>query len=533
MTKTSSTHNVLNQPPPLLDDDLYQDDPALDTLVRHYEAEGHVADLAAFGRLAGKAEHRRHGDLANRHEPVLHTHDRFGNRVDQVEFHPSWHHLMATSIEAGMQSVCWTRRSGWVARCAYNYLDSQIEAGHWCPISMTGAAVATLGDAFPDWTRRLTASQYQPTLAPIESKPSALCGMGMTEKQGGSDVRANTTRAEADGDGWFKITGHKWFTSAPSSDCFLVLAQTDSGLSCFLMPQVLEDGSRNGIRIMRLKDKLGNRSNASAEVEFDGARARLVGDEGRGVMTILPMVSVTRLDCVASSAGLMRQAVSQARHHVSHRRAFGEALIDQPLMRNVIADLEIEARAATALTMSVAATFDHDDEESASIRRILTPLAKYWVTKRCTGVVREAMECLGGNGYVEDSGLPRLFRESPVNAIWEGSGNVIALDVLRVLAREPEAVALLMDRAELLRPIDRGVGRHLDDVADLLGSPTEATARILTEKLALVAQTVSLLALGDTQFVETFVRSRLMGESGHMYGTLAPELVLDRLVETG
>jgi putative acyl-CoA dehydrogenase len=538
VTGANPTHRVLNQPPPLLDDDLYQGDPVLDTLLRHHEADHHVVDLAGFGRRAGTAEHRRHGELANRHEPVLHTHDRFGHRIDEVEFHPSWHHLMAASMETGMQSVCWNSRAGWVARCAYNYLDSQIEAGHWCPISMTGAAVATLGDAFPAWTRRLTASQYQPTSAPIGSKPSALCGMGMTEKQGGSDVRANTTRAEridsggGDGDGWFRITGHKWFTSAPTSDGFLVLARTGSGLSCFLMPRVLDDGSRNAIRIVRLKDKLGNRSNASAEVEFDGALAQLVGEEGRGVATILPMVSVTRLDCAASSAALMRQAVTQARHHVRHREAFGSALIDKPLMRNVIADLEIEARAALAMTMSVATTFDHDDEESTSIRRILTPLAKYWITKRCTGVVREAMECLGGNGYVEESGMPRLFRESPVNAIWEGSGNVIALDVLRVLAREPHAVELLLDRAELLRSVGGGVGEYLDGVAEGIRSPGEATARVLTERLALVAQTLALTALDDPQLVEAFVRSRLLGESGNFYGTLPADLVMDRLVES-
>ncbi len=530
---SSPTHDVLNQPPPLTNDNLYAADPTLAQLVEHHHAGHHGRALTDFAATAGSTHYRRLGDLANRHDPVLHTHDRFGHRIDEVEFHPAWHELMATSLATGMQSVCWEAEGGWVARVAYNYLDSQIEAGHWCPISMTGAAVATLGDELPAWTARLKAPAYDPELAPIETKSSALCGMGMTEKQGGSDVRANTSVAVAAGDGWFEITGHKWFTSAPMSDAFLVLANTDAGLSCFLMPRVLDDGSRNRIRVMRLKDKLGNRSNASSELEFDGARALLVGAEGRGVVTILPMVSVTRLDCVAASAGLMRQAVTQARHHVRHRHAFGSALIDKPLMRNVLADLEIETRAATAMAVELGAAFDAHDPESAALRRILTPLAKYWVTKRCTGVVREAMECLGGNGYVEDSGMPRLFRESPLNAIWEGSGNVIALDVLRVLARDTAAVELVLDRARRLVDVDQRVGKYLDELAALVADPGEATARIITERLAVAAQAVSLLGVDDPALLEAHIRSRILGHRGMLYGALPADLARDHLVEGG
>ncbi|CAN5781649.1 acyl-CoA dehydrogenase family protein [soil metagenome] len=527
-------HLVTNQPPPLEDDDLF--DPVLSGLVQRHGGGAHLADLAAFGKLAGAADHRRLGELANRYEPVLHTHDRFGRRVDEVEFHHSWHELVDTSVSAGMHSVCWTAADGgWVARAAFNFMDSQIEAGHWCPISMTGAAVGALRHEpalAAEWEPRILARTYDPQLG--SAKPSALIGMGMTEKQGGSDVRANTTVATTAGDGnEYRVNGHKWFTSAPMCDAFLILAQAAGGVTCFLLPRLTPDGQRNGMHIQRLKDKLGNRSNASSELELHDAWVRRVGEEGRGVRTIIEMVTATRLDCIAGSAALMRQAVSQAIHHTRYRHAFGTALIDKPLMRNVLADLEIEVRAALHLTMRVAETFDGagDDPGEAALRRILTPIAKYWVTKQCTGVVREALECLGGNGYVEDSGLPRLFRESPLNAIWEGSGNVIALDVLRVAARQPGSVDALAEFLERGRGADPALDHHLDAVRALVSEPEdpEWQARRIAESLALAVQAVLLLD-GDPRTAEAFVASRIAAAHGPLYGTLPSAASIDHLL---
>lgn len=532
-----STHAVTNQPPPLEDDDLFGSDPLLGRLVERYDASHHADALQGFGKLAGRAGYRRWGEEANRHPPVLHTHDRYGNRVDEVEFHPSWHHLLETSVSHGMHSVCWDAQpGGWVARTVFNYLDSQIEAGHWCPISMTGAAVASLRhepDLADRWVPLLTANVYDPIPGPITHKSGALVGMGMTEKQGGSDVRANTTKATTlHTDGEFLITGHKWFTSAPMSDGFLVLAQTEGGLTCFLIPRWLEDGTQNRIQIQGLKDKLGNRSNASAELEFDDTLGHRVGEEGRGIPTIIEMVSVTRLDCVAGSAALMRQAVSQAHHHARHRRVFGDRLIDKPLMQNVLADLEIESRTATLLMMRLASAFDRagEDETEAGIRRLLTPIAKYWVTKRAPVVVGEALECLGGNGYVEDSGLPRLFRESPLNAIWEGSGNVIALDVMRVLTRSPESVDILLAEVESAIGGDPIVDRYLKDLKTETRRPTEAGARRLTEQLAIAAIAALLAPLEDETLFEGFLASRVKDDHGHLLGTLPPHLDLDSLL---
>lgn len=413
-----------------------------------------------------------------------------------------------------------------MARAAFNYLDSQIEAGHWCPISMTGAGVSSLRhqpDLAAIWEPLLTSNEYDPSPGPISGKRGALLGMGMTEKQGGSDVRAITSYATPlAADGEYLLTGHKWFTSAPMCDGFLVLAQTDGGLTCFLMPRWLEDGTRNPIRIQRLKDKLGNRSNASAELEFEDTWVRRVGDEGNGIRTIMEMVSATRLDCVAGSAALMRQAVSQGIHHSRHRRAFGSALIDKPLMRNVLADLEIEVRTALLLALRLAASFDHShaDPREDGMRRILNPVAKYWVTKRAPIVVGEALECLGGNGYVEESGLPRLFRESPLNAIWEGSGNVIALDVMRVLTRESDSAQIL------LHGIEESIGGHpatdefLAELRTEVSAPSEVSARRITEKLAIAAIAGQLAACGEEALFDVFAATRLAGDHGHLLGTL-------------
>ena len=527
-------HLVTNQPPPLEDDDLF--DPVLSGLVQRHGGGVHAGDLAAFGKRAGTAEYRRLGELANRYEPVLHTHDRYGHRIDEVEFHDSWHELLDTSLSAGMHSVCWTStEGGWVARAAFNVMDSQIEAGHWCPVSMTGAAVGALRHepaVAAQWEPRILARSYDPQLG--SAKASALIGMGMTEKQGGSDVRANTTAAVATGDDdEYRVNGHKWFTSAPMCDAFLILAQAPGGVTCFLLPRSTPDGERNGMHIQRLKDKLGNRSNASCELEFHDAWVQRVGDEGRGVPTIIEMVTATRLDCIAGSTALMRQAVSQAIHHTRHRHAFGSALIDKPLMRNVLADLEIEVRAALHLTMRVAETFDRSggDPDEAALLRILTPIAKYWVTKQCTGVVREAMECLGGNGYVEESSLPRLFRESPLNAIWEGSGNVIALDVLRVAARQPGSLETLLDFLDRARGADSALDRHLDAVRALVTEPEdpEWQARRISEALALATQAV-LLIDGDPFVAEAFIRSRLAERHAAQYGTMPTGTDVDQLL---
>ena len=450
----SVTHEVVNQPPPLGDIDLWSADPILSRAVEG-QAAWATDLLAAFGRQAGTMETRQLARDANRYEPQLITHDRFGNRVDRVDFHPAWHSLMERAVGAGVHSLGWTddRPGSQVARTALMFLDSQIEQGHGCPISMTSSVIPSLRmneTLAAAWEHRLMSNIYDPTFGPVEGKAGALMGMGMTEKQGGSDVRANTTTATP-ADGIHRLTGHKWFTSAPMCDAFLVLAKTDDGLSCFLVPRFLPDGSKNRILIQRLKDKLGNRSNASAEIEFDKTAGWMVGEEGRGVQTIIEMVAGTRLDCVTGSAALMRQSLTQAAWHVAHRRAFGRVLIDQPAMTNVIADLELETEAATLMMTRLAACFDaaDGDERERTLKRIATPIAKYWVTKRTTAVVREAMECLGGNGYVEESELPRWFRESPLNAIWEGTGNVIALDLLRAATREPAAIDVLLDEIGL------------------------------------------------------------------------------------
>ncbi|WP_077058347.1 acyl-CoA dehydrogenase family protein [Streptomyces sp. MP131-18] len=541
---TRSTHSVTNQVPPLVGYDVFRADAALaEAFARHVgpaHAEEATAELSALGEAAGSAEAQEWGAQANAHPPALRTHDRYGHRIDEVDFHPAWHRLLERAVAAGLTDA-WSRPDGQLRRAAGFLVWTQVEAGHGCPVSMTHSAVPALR-AQPElaavWEPLLTSRTYEPGLRPAGRKAGVLAGMGMTEKQGGSDVRANTTRAEPLAEpGAYALTGHKWFCSAPMSDAFLVLARAPGGLTCFLLPRVLPDGTRNAFRIQRLKDKLGNRSNASAEVEFDGGTvAWRVGEEGRGVPTIIEMVGATRLDCVAGSAAIMRQAVAQAVHHAAHREAFGGKLIDKPLMENVLADLAIESEAATALTLRLAAACDAAAAGSAQDRHLLrlaVPAAKYWVTKRCTPLVAEALECLGGNGYVEESGMPRLLRESPLNSIWEGSGNVQALDVLRALQREPGALNAFL--AEVGRAagadhrLDAAIKALLTELSDLDG--IEGRARRLVERLALVLQGALLVQHAPPAVADAFCAARLGGEGGAAFGTLPRAAGLAAVVE--
>ncbi|MGW0965659.1 acyl-CoA dehydrogenase family protein [Streptomyces sp. NPDC002516] len=536
----ASTHTVTNQAPPLVGYDVFAADRALAEAVdRHLDPEllqEAREELSSLGRTTGSAQVQEWGALANENPPKLRTHDRYGNRIDEVDFHPAWHRLLGKGVSAGLTSA-WTRPGGHLRRAAGFVIWTQAEAGNGCPLSMTHAAVPALR-ADPalaaEWVPRLTSAVYDQELRPASRKAGALFGMGMTEKQGGSDVRANTTGASPLAeDGTYALTGHKWFCSAPMSDGFLVLAQAPGGLTCFLVPRVLEDGTRNVFRIQRLKDKLGNRSNASSEVEFEGTWARRVGDEGRGVRTIIEMVAATRLDCVLGSASLMRQAVAQAIHHSTYREAFGGRLIDKPLMRNVLADLALESEAATTLAMRLAAAYDDGSEQERAFLRLAVPAAKYWVTKRCTPVAVEALECLGGNGYVEESGMPRLLRESPLNSIWEGAGNVQALDVLRALQREPGALDAYLREVGQARGadhrLDGAIKNLLTELADLEG--IEARARRLVERIALVLQGSLLVRYAPPEVADAFCASRLGGDWGTGFGTLPHSLDLATVVE--
>jgi putative acyl-CoA dehydrogenase len=535
-----STHTVTNQVPPLVGYDVFSADRALAAAVeRHLEPdlrEEVLGELAALGRTSGSAQVQEWGRLANENPPRLLTHDRYGNRVDEVEFHSSWHRLLGKGVSAGL-TAAWDRPAGHLRRAAAFLVWTQVEAGNGCPLSMTHAAVPALRtdpDLAAEWEPRLTSMIYDRELRPAHLKAGALFGMGMTEKQGGSDVRANTTSARPLAeDGTYELTGHKWFCSAPMSDGFLVLAQAPGGLTCFLVPRVLRDGTRNVFRIQRLKDKLGNRSNASAEVEFDGTWARRVGEEGRGVRTIIGMVAATRLDCVLGSAGLMRQAVAQAVHHCTYREAFGGKLVDKPLMRNVLADLALESEAATTLALRLAAACDDGGEQERALLRIAVPAAKYWVTKRCPPVAVEAAECLGGNGYVEESGMPRLVRESPLNSVWEGAGNVQALDVLRALQREPGALDAYLREVGQARGadhrLDAAIKNLLTELADLEG--VEGRARRLAERLALVLQGSLLVRFAPPQVADAFCAGRLGGDAGAAFGTLPHTLDLASVVE--
>jgi putative acyl-CoA dehydrogenase len=534
--QTYATHEVRNQVPPLEGRNLFLDHTALvEGLAR--EGGGWAHDRAVEVGAFWGGEPQAWGVQANDNPPVLQTHDRFGNRLDAVEFHPAWHQLLARGVHDEMHALPWNdpQPGAQVARAAIYMSGTQAEAGFGCPITMTFAAVPALR-ATPsiadEWIPRLTARGYDGALKPASEKPGAICGMAMTEKQGGSDVRANTTVAtpiDGGGEGAeYLLVGHKWFCSAPMSDLFLVLAQTDEGLSCFAVPRFLPDGTKNsGFQLQRLKDKLGNKSNASSEVEFKGAWGQMLGEPGRGVPTIIEMVGHTRLDCVMGAAGGMRTAVSLATWHAMHRAAFGKTLIDQPLMRNVLADLAVESEAATALTLRLCRAYDEaaaGDARADLFKRLATAVAKYHVCKRVPNHAFEALECLGGNGYVEASGMPRLYREAPLCSIWEGSGNVMALDVLRALSRSPESLDVFFEELHTATGQDARYDAYVQTVRDELSRPDELEhrARRVVERMALALQASQLLRHAPAVIADAFVATRLAGDGGMHYGTLPP-----------
>jgi len=523
------THEVSNQPPPFGGRNLWADDVALAEAVQREGGAAFVGQLARYGGLAGD-ELYRIGFDANRDRPRLRTHDAQGHRIDTVEFHPAYHQLMTAAKTHGVAGLSWHdgRPGAHVARAALSYLHHQAEAGTSCPLTMTHAAVAVLRQdpSLAVWADKAAAPHYDPRDVPIADKAGITLGMGMTEKQGGSDVRSNTTRAEPQADGGYALVGHKWFFSAPMSDGFLVLAQAPGGLSCFLMPRRLPDGNRNAFRLMRLKDKLGDWSNASSEVELCGAWAQRVGEEGRGVATIIGMVMMTRLDCMLGAAAEIRMALAQALHHTRHRSSFGTRLSEQPLMANVLADLAIESEAATVFAMRVARAVDQAgaDPQQAAFARIATAVGKYWVCKRAAVFVNEAQECLGGAGYVEESMLPRLYRQAPLNSIWEGSGNIQCLDVLRALSREPQVLHALDAELNAVAGADAIYDAALRALrAQLAATPEQAQARRITERLALLLQAAVLLR-AQSPNTSAFIRSRLGAEHGMAFGTLPADI---------
>ncbi len=545
-----TTHEVFNQVPPLEGLDVFSSNlPLVEATDR--EGAGWIKERAsALGRFVGGEPQQEWGRLANENEPVLRTFDRYGHRIDEVEFHPAWHKLMAMGVEHELHSLPWTTEepAAHTARAAMYMTAMQAEAGFCCPITMTFAVVPALRaqpELAAEWEPLVTATHYDPRLIPAAEKGCAISGMAMTEKQGGSDVRANTTVARPLNGGGagaeYELVGHKWFCSAPMSDFFLVLAQTDDGLSCFLMPRILPDGTRNAFHIQRLKDKLGNRSNASSEVEFHGAWARMVGDPGRGVPTIIEMVGHTRLDCVIGSAAGMRVAVVNAIHHTAHRSAFGRLLIEQPLMRNVLADLCLESEAATALAMRLARAYDEagadaeagENETDAQLfKRLATAVGKYWTCKRAPNHAFEALECHGGAGYVEESGMPRLYREAPLASIWEGSGNVISLDVLRALTRSPRSLEVFLGEVELAAGADARLDARVAALKDQFGDAAtlESRARRVVETMALCLQGSLLVRHAPPAVADAFCASRLAGEGGLEYGTLPGGADFDAII---
>jgi putative acyl-CoA dehydrogenase len=547
------THSVFNQVPPLEGIDVFSSNlPLVEALER--EGGGWARERASeLGLLIGGEPQQLWGRLANENRPVLRTHDRYGNRIDEVEFHPAWHKLMTLGVEHELHSLPWTSEepSAHTARAALYMTAMQAEAGFACPITMTFAVVPALRaqpELAAEWEPLVTARTYDPRLIPASEKGSAITGMAMTEKQGGSDVRANTTFATplngGGGGAEYELQGHKWFCSAPMSDMFLVLAQTDEGLSCFLLPRILPDGSRNAFHIQRLKDKLGNHSNASSEIELHGAWARMVGQPGRGVPTIIEMVGHTRLDCVIGTAAGMRVAVVNATHHAAHRSAFGKKLIDQPLMRNVLADLCVESEASTALAMRLARAYDEahadadagDDSSDAQLfKRLATAVGKYWTCKRAPNHAFEALECLGGNGYVEESGMPRLYREAPLASIWEGSGNVMSLDVLRALTRSPRSLEVFLGEVELARGADpRLDARVLELKGQFADAATlETRARRVVESMALCLQGSLLVRNAPPAVADAFCASRLAGDAGLEYGTLPAGVDFEGIISRG
>jgi putative acyl-CoA dehydrogenase len=538
------THEVFNQPAPLVGYNVFETNRPLRDALKFNAPAPATVELSALGARLGSAEMQAHARLANVHTPVLHSHDRFGRRVDQVEFHPAYHELMKLSVGAGLHGTPWSGQSesAHVLRAAGFMLFTELEPSTLCPISMTYAVTPALRSnaaIHADWAPKLASRQYDPALKLFSEKTGVTMGMGMTEKQGGSDVRANTTQAVPDGrDHWgrrYRLTGHKWFFSAPMCDAFLVLAQAPAGLSCFFIPRVLPDGALNAIRIQRLKDKLGNKANASSEVEFESATAWLVGEEGRGIPQILEMGTMTRLDCALGTSGLMRQALSIALNHCSQRQAFGKPLIAQPLMRNVLADLALESEAATALAMRLARAFDNPtDPHEQAMARLLTPVAKFWICKRGSHFAQEAMECLGGNGYVEEGGegiMARIYREMPLNSIWEGAGNIMALDLLRALRKGDAAAAL----AQELAPA-RGAHPALDRLASALPTrveemATEIEARRLAQDVALAVQAALLYQTAPSAVFGAFCDSRLACNWVQAFGTLGAGLDFDALIQ--
>jgi putative acyl-CoA dehydrogenase len=534
------THTVENQAPPLAPYDLWRTDRALREAVAREGGGWAERELAAYGPVAG-GELMELGFAANENKPKLKLFDRYGHRLDEVEFHPSWHRILQLNMAHAVHAFGWRNESkagAHVARAGLSYMAGQVEAGNGCPLTMTYAAVPALRHApelAKEWLPRITSTEYDARVIPAAQKKGCMVGMGMTEKQGGSDVRANTSRAQCLADGSYEIVGHKWFFSAPMCDAWLVLAYAEGGLTCFLMPKVRPDGSRNAIHIQRLKDKLGDWSNASSEVEFHGAWAQRVGEEGRGVATILEMVALTRLDCMIGSSALMRQAVAQAIHHATHRKAFGKLLVQQPLMQNVLADLALESEAAMTLTMRVARAVDASprDEHEAAFARIATAIGKYWICKRAPALVNEAQECLGGAGYVEESILPRLYRQAPLNSIWEGSGNIQCLDVLRALSREPATREVLYGELLAARgahpALDREIASLQAQLADLTG--LEARSRRVVERMALALQAALLLRAGNPEVAGAFCESRLAGAHGYAFGTLGAVDNLNALID--
>lgn len=537
---TEPTHTVTNQPPPLADYNAFDSDTALiDALQR--EGGGWGAERCRdFGAWAG-GEMIELGFAANENPPKLKTFDRYGHRIDEVEFHPAYHRVMAASVKHELHALPWneSRPGAHVVRSALGYMNGQFEAGHGCPITMTYAAIPALRHA-PDllkvWEPRITSTEYDPRCLPAEQKTGATIGMGMTEKQGGSDVRTNTTHAYPLNDrGEYELVGHKWFFSAPMCDAWLVLANTKKGLSCFLTPKWRPDNTRNQIHIQRLKDKLGDRSNASSEVEFCGAYAQIVGPEGRGVPTILEMVMHTRLDCMTGSSALVRQAVAQAIHHAAHREAFGKKLIDQPLMQNVLADLSLESEAMLALMLRCSRAVDeshHGDEQAKTFARIATGIGKYWICKRAAVTINEAQECLGGAGFIEESILPRLYRQAPLNSIWEGSGNIQCLDVLRAMAREPATVEALTAELWAAKGENADFDAHIGSLQQMLGEREnlEARARSIVEDMALALQASVLIRAGNNTVSDAFCAARL-NRSGLAFGTLPAGVNFNAIIE--
>ncbi len=543
-------HDVFNQSPVFEDVNLYQTDRALKDAVHREGAGWADGILGGHGRICGSADTLEHGRLANENPPVLRTFDTKGRRIDRVDYHPSYHALMALSIETGLHASPWEHLAdgsapvpgATVARAAGFFMACQAEAGHTCPVTMTHAAIPALM-ADPNlakaWVPRIVSRHYDKSFVPAEEKLGVTFGMGMTEKQGGTDVRSNTTRALPTQDGFYRLDGHKWFLSAPMSDAFLMLAQAPAGLSCFLVPRILEEGKVNALHLQRLKPKLGNRSNASSEVELHGASAWLLGEEGRGVRNIIEMATYTRLDCAISSAGLMRMALAQALNHCAHRTVFQKKLVDQPMMQKVLADMAIESEAATALVMRLARAYDNAipgqaaDPLSLAYKRIMTPVAKYWICKTAPRFAYEAMECLGGNGYVEEGTMARLFREVPVNAIWEGSGNVMCLDVLRVASRESELFELLLGSLEPVAQRTPELKPLFGTVQDLIqeGALSECNARIFVETLVRLAAGVLLVENAPTAIRDGFLIKLAEMGAGETYGALRSTLDGAAIVE--